>query len=94
MLIFGNPLGVREFDRVPTLIHPSASIPQTEPALQLAYRLRRSIPDDGAREFYCYRHRPDIPADWTVGDLVDPFPTPVRDARTQPRGRFKLPFRL
>jgi hypothetical protein len=28
MLIFGNPLGVREFDRVPTLIHPSPTIPQ------------------------------------------------------------------
>lgn len=94
MLIFANPLGVREFDGVPTLIHPGEAVPQGEPEMQLAYRLRRSVSEDVARSFYCYRRRSDVPAGWTVAELVDPFPTPDRQPRTRPRGRFKLPFRL
>lgn len=94
MLIFANPLGAREFDGAPTLIHPSKTVQQAEPELQLVYRLRRAVPDGGVRNFYCYRRRTDVPAGWTVADLVDPFPTPARDLRTRQRGRFKLPFRL
>jgi len=94
MVIFANPLGVREFDGVPTLIHPNETLRQTEPDLQLVYRLHRSLPEDGTRSFYCYRHRADVPTGWKVVDLVDPFPTPVREIRTKPRGRFKLPFHV
>jgi hypothetical protein len=49
---------------------------------------------DGARNFFCYRHHSDVAVDWTVSELVDPFPMPARHARTQPRGRFRLPIRL
>ena len=94
MLIFANPLGVPELSRNATLIHPDVDLPRHEPDVQLAYRLHRSVPGDGLRSFYCYRLRSDLAQDWEVGDLRDPFPTPVRDARTRPRGRFKLPFRL
>jgi hypothetical protein len=94
MLIFANPLGVRELDGVPTLIHPDGAMHETDPAVRLVYRLRRSVAADGARSFYCYRHRPDVPADWVISELVDPFPTPTRDARTRPRGKFRLPFSL
>lgn len=94
MLIFANPLGVREFDGVPTLIHPDGGVPKAEPKLRLVYRLRRSVPGSSARDFFCYRDRRDVPAGWKLSDLVDPFPTPEREARTRPRGRFKLPFRL
>lgn len=94
MLIFANPLGVRELDRVPTLIHFSEAVPESKPDLQLVYRLRRSVSENGARTFYCYRHRSDVAKGWAVAELLNPFPTPERDARTRPRGRFKLPFRL
>lgn len=94
MLIFANPLGVREFDGLPILIHPSESVPRAAPDLQLTYRLRRSASEGPARSFYCYRRRSDVPEGWATPKLADPFPTPERDARTRPRGRFKLPFRL
>lgn len=94
MLIFSNPLGVHEFDGLPTLIHPSQTTPRTEPELRLVYHVRRSIPEDGVRDFYAYRQLADVPTGWTAAQLVDPFPTPEREARTRPRGRFKLPFRL
>jgi hypothetical protein len=94
MLIFANPLGVRELDRVSTLIHPDSALPDTEPALRLVHCVRRAVPEDGARNFFCYRRDSDVPAGWVVSELVDPFPTPTRDARTRPRGRFKLPFHL
>ena len=94
MLIFANPLGVREFDGLPILIHPGEDVPRTEPDLQLTYWLRRSVSEGVARSFYCYRPRSDVPEGWAVAELVDPFPTPEREARTRPRGRFRLPFRL
>lgn len=94
MLIFANPLGVPQFDGLPILIHPGEAVPQTEPDLQLAYRLRRLVSGGTARSFYCYRRRSDVPEGWAVAELVDPFPTPEREARTRPRGRFRLPFRL
>ncbi len=94
MLIFANPLGASELDHRATLIHPDASLSRSTPDLLLAYRLLRSVPNDGIRTFYCYQIRSDLPHDWRVSDLRDPFPTPTRDARTRPRGRFKLPFRL
>lgn len=94
MLIFANPLGVPEFDQSPILIHPSAVLEQSTADLRLAYRLRRSASGGGVRTFYCYRYRTDLPDGWTVTDLLDPFPTPAREARTRPRGKFRLPFRV
>lgn len=49
MLIFANPIGARELDGVPTLVHPDGGVPKKEPALRLAYRLRRSVPTGGDR---------------------------------------------
>lgn len=94
MLIFANPLGAREFDGLPILIHPDEDVPRKEPDLQLAYRLRRSVSEGTTRRFYCYRRRSDAPEGWSITQLVDPFPTPDREARTRPRGRFRLPFRV
>jgi len=94
MLIFANPLGVREFDGLPMLIHPSGTVSQEEPELHLAYQLRRSVSEGVVRSFYCYRHRSDAPPGLAAAELLNPFPTPERDSRTRPRGRFKLPFRL
>ena len=94
MLIFANPLGVAAFDGAPTMIHPDANVAQTVPELQLVHRLRRSTRDDHVEDFYCYLRRSDVPTNWTLTDLVDPFPTPSRDQRTSPRGRFKLPFHV
>lgn len=94
MLIFANPLGAPDLDHRATLIHPNATLSRRTPDLRLAYRLLRPVPDDGVRTFYCYQIRSDLPHGWRVTDLRDPFPTPTREARTRPRGRFKLPFRL
>lgn len=94
MLIFANPLGAAALDRRATLIHPDARLSESVPDLLLAYHLHRSVPDGKVRTFHCYRTRSDTPQGWRASDLRDPFPTPTRDARTRPRGRFKLPFRL
>jgi hypothetical protein len=94
MLIFSNPLGVREFDGIATLIHPDDDVSARESHLKLVHRLHRSVSHGERRSFSCYRWHSDVPRGWKVTDLIDPFPTPTRDARTKPRGRFKLPFRL
>ncbi len=94
MLIFSNPLGVRELDGVPTLVHPDSGLAKATADIKLVHHIRRSVADEPDREFHCYRCRSDVPAGWKVTELVDPFPTPERVARTRPRGRFKLPFRL
>jgi hypothetical protein len=56
--------------------------------------LRRSISEGNFNEFYCYRFDKDIPIDWKVSALIDPFPVPEREIKTQPRGKFRLDFRL
>jgi hypothetical protein len=94
MLIFANPLGAREFDGLPILVHADEAVPRAEPDLRLTYRLRRSASEGAARRFYCYRRCSDVPEGWAVAELVDPFPTPDREARTRPRGRFRLPFHV
>ena len=95
MLIFANPLGAPAFDRSPLMVHPDADLSRTIPTMPLVHRLRRSLPQDGAHDFFfCYRLRSDVPSNWTVTDLTNPFPTPSRGERTRPRGKFRLPFRL
>ena len=94
MLIFANPLGADILDRSCTLIS-SADFSGTELRVRLVYRISRSIPNEAARLFYAYRKAEDIPVDWNVSDVVDPFPQPAhRVTITQQRGKFKLPFSL
>lgn len=92
MLIFANPLGVRELDHQISLIHPSGTLEGKVPELKLGYIIRRMTSKNDFVEFYCYRRYPDIPTTATPSTLIDPFPTPVRDIITRPRGRFNLPF--
>ncbi len=93
MLIFGNPLGIAELDHSATLIHPNRELAELSPSLTQAYLLRRSVKENDHREFCCYRDTRDFPSAM-VGTLIDPFHTPSRDARTRPRGRFVLPFKM
>ncbi|HFD38962.1 MAG TPA: hypothetical protein ENJ31_03815 [Anaerolineae bacterium] len=51
--------------------------------------------DGNRRRFHAYRLAADVPADWQVQTLQDPFPRPnTRVARTQHRGRFRLPIEV
>ncbi len=93
MLIFSNPLGAPLLDRSVTLVHPSDNLAAGYPALRMAYTLTRTG-KDRPHQFYCYRDQQDLPSDWVVGDLADPFPIPSeRKTETQGRGRFRLPVR-
>jgi len=94
MLVFANPLGAKEMDRRVTLIHPDKSLHEHYKNLSLSNILRRSISEGKFNEFYCYRFDKDIPTDWKISTLVDPFPVPEREIKTQPRGKFRLDFRL
>ncbi|MDD3580929.1 MAG: hypothetical protein PHW74_07910 [Desulfobacca sp.] len=92
MLIFANPLGAELLDYRVTLIHQSPKLENSK--LRLVYQIIRTSSDKKKNKFYCYRLDSDVQYDWEVSTLTDPFPTPVRDFRTRPRGRFKLPFRI
>jgi len=94
MLVFANPLGAKEMDRQITLIHPDKNLHERYKNLSLSNILRRSISEGKFNEFYCYRFDKDVPTDWKVYTLVDPFPVPERETKTQPRGKFRLDFRL
>jgi len=95
MVIFANPLGATELDHHASLIHPDPDLQSREPSLRKVYTVRRNIPGGGHRDFSCYRVKEDVPSAWEAKALIDPFPTPARrEAITQPRGRFHLPFRL
>src|SRR5439155_21693809 len=84
MLIFGNPLGIDQLDRAATLVHPRDDLTRVFPRLVLAGTLRRDVVAGGQRTFYCYRAREDVAHAHAPFDLVNPFPTPERDASTQP----------
>ncbi len=92
MLIFSNPLGIPDLDHNVTLIHPGSGLEKSDSRIQQTHFLRRSLPSDGDRSFCCYRLKTDVPEGWTLTELVDPFPIPARDTRTQRRGRFVVPF--
>lgn len=92
MFIFANPLGAEALDHKITLVHP---LPKLEDSrLRLVHEIERTLPDKGKNKFYCYRLSSDVPKGWQASSLKDPFPTPTRDPRTRPRGRFKLPFKI
>ena len=93
MLLFANPLGVSQLDRAATLIHTDDALSESFRDLTPVFTLKRSVAGEEARVFSCYRDRRDTQGE-PLQELVDPFPTPVRDTRTRPRGRFTLPFKL
>jgi hypothetical protein len=94
MLVFANPLGAKEMDRQITLIHPDKNLHERYKNLSLSNILQRSISEGEFNEFYCFRLSKDIPSGWQVSTLVDPFPVPEREIKTQARGKFRLDFRL
>lgn len=94
MLIFANPLGAPELDGYVNLIHRSPSLESETEDLRKVYEIRRTAQAGLAEAFSCYRFRRDVPDDTACELLVDPFPTPEREARTQPRGKFVLPFQI
>ena len=90
MFIFANPLDIPELDNAVTLIHPDATLAESEAGLQMAYRLIR-MAKDGERVFCCYRLAADVETGHSITDLKNPFPTPLsRSTATQSRGRFRL----
>ena len=91
MFIFANPLGAPEFDRQATLIVDDLADERLRPV----YRIVRTTADGNRRRFHAYCLAADVPADWQVQTLQDPFPRPnTRVARTQRRGRFRLPIEV
>ena len=91
MLLFANPLGVRQLDGKPILIHPSGTLEQEDSGLKLVYELSRTG-GEHHYEFHCFRDPRDIPAAHVVEKLEDPFTLPARVQETQGRGKFVLPF--
>ena len=94
MLIFSNPLGIPELDYSVTLVHSDPGLSESCRDLTEALLIRRRIPSSGeTRVFTGYRYALDASTGPTQ-ILDDPFPSPSRDRRTKPRGRFTLPFTL
>jgi hypothetical protein len=93
MLIFASPLGISQLDRKVTLIHSSDQLAAVYKGLRLTYLLQRTTKSGQARKFYCYQSESDVPSDWSVRTLSNPFPEVDREQRTQPRGKFRLNFR-
>lgn len=94
MLIFSNPLGAQELDYNASLLHSASNVENEVPDLRTVYEIERTLSSGRTTKFYCYQLRSDVPNSWEVSNLKDPFPTPTRDSRTRPRGKFKLPFQI
>jgi hypothetical protein len=94
MLIFANPLGAPQLDRASSLVSGRVASDSDE-RIGLFYRIKRQTVAGEWREFAAYRKMGDIPADWKVEELIDPFPQPAsRISTTQARGKFRLPIRF
>lgn len=93
MLIFPNPLGVPELDHEITLVHPRVDLENEFPQLLRVGLIKRTVPLEETREFHCYRLRNDVQTASTHFELTDPFPSPNRTEKTQPRGRFRVPVK-
>lgn len=74
------------------MIHADRALAASISDLTLAFVLKRSVAEGAFHTYYCYRHSRD--GNDPIRELVDPFPTPLRDTRTRPRGRFTLPLML
>lgn len=93
MLIFSNPLGVPQFTRGACLIHPVNDLEtSTASALKKVHVVTRKTSATAFNEFHVYRAKADA-TNAPVTTLNDPLPTPTRETKTRPRGRFRLPFR-
>lgn len=94
MLIFANPLGAPQLDRASSLISSNAAA-GSDARIRLVYRIKRQTIAGEWREFSVHRKAADISENWTVEELIDPFPQPAgRISATQARGKFRLPIRL
>lgn len=91
MVIFSNPLSVKQLDEHATLIHPDEDLHHRFPGLRVVGTITRTIPDSDpkqVRTYYCYRVLPSEPdARW---NLTDPLKKPKRQKATQQRGRFTI----
>lgn len=93
MLIFSNPLGAAQLDHAVTLI-TQYDFEEKDSRVGLVYQIGRTIPEGGQGLFFAYRSTRDIPPEWEIQQLVDPFPKPIkRETATQPRGKFRLNIR-
>jgi hypothetical protein len=91
MLLFANPLGAKELDRSITLITQHNLLGYSR--ISMVYEIIRTTMEGEQNTFYVYREKGDIPDDWQVSLLVDPFPQPEkRGTATQQRGMFRLPI--
>jgi hypothetical protein len=90
MLIFVNPLGATLLDNQVTLVHSRPDLEAEVPELRRVGLIRRSVPDALPAAFHCYRVHADVPEEHQAFEADDPFPTPTRTDKTQPRGRFRL----
>ncbi|MBI5565476.1 MAG: hypothetical protein HY870_11295 [Chloroflexi bacterium] len=94
MLIFANPLGASQLDRASSLVSGNFAAVSDE-RIGLVYRIKRQTMANTWHEFSAYRQVDDIPVNWAVEELIDPFPQPAtRLSATQARGRFRLPIRF
>jgi len=93
MLIFANPLSASELDHKVTLVHSRDDLEKEFSQLQRVGLIRRTVPQGGAHVFHCYRLSHDISPSHTYFELQDPFPSPARTVRTQPRGQFRIDLR-
>ncbi len=94
MLIFANPLGAPQLDKTSTLVSKENTAGQ-DARIGLVYRIKRQTLTGEWLEFAAYRKVEDVPENWTVQELIDPFPQPAsRISATQARGKFRLPIRL
>lgn len=93
MLIFANPLGAAELSQRVTLIHVKPGLEKEHPRLRQIGVVKRTAKKDGATAFSCYCLATDVSPSEPRFELLDPFPTPTRTEKTQPRGRFRLDIR-
>jgi hypothetical protein len=95
MLIFANPLGVPQLDKSVTLIHPSMHLEHEFPEMKRIGTVRRTVSGKNIQApFWCYRFGEHVSSALTPFDLLDPFLTPTRTEKTQPRGRFRVNLHL
>jgi hypothetical protein len=93
MLIFANPLGVAALSQRVTLIHAKSGLEKDHPRLRQIGVIKRSVKKDGAIAYCCYSLANDFSPREPRFELLDPFPTPTRTEKAQPRGRFRLDIR-
>lgn len=94
MVVFANPLSIPELDWQVTLIHPRDDLEREFPHLRRVGEIKRTASSQEVHTFYCYRLATDLSPDRPYFQLADPFPSPARSEKTQPRGRFIVNIEL